>query len=384
VLQGGCVPVGNGGLAYAPIIQALRVLPAELGVGATRKLIGPSWPELTPLVPPLGQLVSGPPGQAAQVRVFELLLGLLGRLSVQTPVVLVVEDLHWGDQSTRDLLAFLVRNLRRERMLLMASYRSDEAGRAWLGPYLAELDRGGPVQRLELPRLDRAQTAAQLTGILGAAPAAGLVAGVFARSEGNPFFTEELLGAVRAGWRELPPTVRDLLRGRVEALSEPARQVLGAIAVAGRQVPHQLLAAITGFDDQQLIQALREAVDHQLLLTRPGEDGYDFRHALLGEVVEADLLPGERTRLHAACAQALASWHGGGRPFRPGARPSWPFTGMPLANPAERCQLGWRLGLPPSAPAPSLRQPAIISAPWSCGSGWQFRAGLRGWTRLTC
>src|SRR5215213_8208474 len=110
VLRGGCVPVGNGGLAYASVIQALRVLPAELGVGATRELIGPSWPELTPLVPPLGQLISGPPGQAAQVRVFELLLGLLGRLSVQTPVVLVVEDLHWADQSTRDLLAFLVRN----------------------------------------------------------------------------------------------------------------------------------------------------------------------------------------------------------------------------------------------------------------------------------
>jgi DNA-binding CsgD family transcriptional regulator/tetratricopeptide (TPR) repeat protein len=161
--------------------------------------------------------------------------------------------------------------------------------------------------------LDRAQTAAQLIGILGAAPAVDLVDDVFARSEGNPFFTEELLAAMRAGSRELPSTVRDLLRARVQALSEPARQVLGAIAVACRQVPHQLLAAITGLDDQRLIQALREAVANQLLVTRPGEDGYEFRHALLGEVVEADLLPGERTRLHAACAHALASGHERGK-----------------------------------------------------------------------
>jgi predicted ATPase len=259
------------------------------------------------LLPKLGQLASGPPSQVVQVRLFELLLGLLGRLGEQAPLVLVVEDLHWSDQSTRDLLAFLVRNLRRQRMLVVVTYRNDEPGQQRLGPYLAELDRSGPVQRLELPRLDRAQTAAQLTGILGAAPAADLVDGVFARSEGNPFFTEELLAAVQAGSRELPPTVRDLLRGRVEALSEPARQVLAVVAVAGRQVPHRLLAAVTGLDEQQLVKALREAVAHQLLVTRPGEDGYDVRHALLGEVIEADLLPGERTRLHAACAHALAS-----------------------------------------------------------------------------
>ena len=219
--------------------------------------------------------------------------------------MLVVEDLHWADQSTRDLLAFLVRNLRRERVLLVVTYRNDEPGQQRLGPYLAELDRGGPVQRLELPRLDRAQTAAQLVGILGAAPAAELVERVFARSEGNPFFTEELLAAVRAGSGELPATLRDLLRGRVQALPEPAQQVLGVVAVAGRQVPHRLLATVAGLDDETLVEALRAAVASQLLVTTPGEDGYDVRHALLREVIDADLLPGERARLHAAYARAL-------------------------------------------------------------------------------
>ena len=153
------------------------------------------------------------------------MLGLLGRLGDQALLVLVVEDLHWADRSTRDLLAFLVRNLRRERVLLVVTYRNDEPGQQRLGPYLAELDRGGPVLRIELARLNQVQTG-PAGGILGAAPAAQLVEDVFIRSEGNPFFTEELLAAVRAGSTELPATLGDLLRGRVQALPEQPRQVL--------------------------------------------------------------------------------------------------------------------------------------------------------------
>jgi tetratricopeptide (TPR) repeat protein len=307
VLAGGCVPVGDGALPYAPIVGALRALVAEIGVGAVRELVGPSWPELARLLPALGEPDrAGPPGQAAQARLFELVLGLLGHLDEQAPLVLVIEDVHWADQSTRDLLAFLVRNLRHERVLLVVTYRNDEPGQQRLGPWLAELDRGGPVQRLELPRLDRGQTAVQLTAILGATPADDLVDGVFVRSEGNPFFSEELLEAVRSGSRELPTTLRDLLRGRVDALSEPVREVLAVVAVAGRQVPHRLLAAVPDLDDQQLVEALRAAVASQLLVTMPGQDGYDVRHALLREVIDVDLLPGERTRLHTALAHTVA------------------------------------------------------------------------------
>ena len=303
MLAGGCVPVGEGA-ALCPIVEVLRTLLTDLGPEAVRGLTGPSWPELARLAPGLGQPQRDPAGEAAQSRLFELLLGLLGRLAQQTPLILVVEDLHWADHSTRDLLAFLVRNLRRERVLLVVTYRSDEPGQQRLGPYLAELDRGGPVQRLELSRLDRAQTTAQLIGILGAAPAAELVDALFARSEGNPFYTEELLAAVRAGSSELPATLRDLLRGRIAGLSELARQVLEVVAMAGRQAPHRLVAAVADLNDQQLDGALREAVASHLLVT--GEDGYDVRHAVLREVIEADLLPGERARLHAALARALA------------------------------------------------------------------------------
>jgi DNA-binding CsgD family transcriptional regulator/tetratricopeptide (TPR) repeat protein len=305
VLVGGCLPVGGDGLPYAPIVEALRPLPIELGVDAVRQLIGPSWSELARLLPSLGEPASGPAGRAAQARLFELLLGLLGRLGEQAPLILVIEDLHWADRSTRELLGFLVRNLRAERLLLVVTYRSDEPHPDRLGPYLAELARGGRVERLELDRLDRAATAAQLTGILGASPAADLVEAVFGRSEGNPFFTEELLAAVRAGSGPLPATSRDLLQGRVEGLAEQARWVLGVAAVAGRQVSHRLLAAVAGLEDRQLDAALRAAVARQLLVTGPGPEGYQLRHALLREVVEAGLLPGERARLHAGYAHAL-------------------------------------------------------------------------------
>jgi predicted ATPase len=113
VLVGGCVPVGDGALPYAPVVEILRALVADLGVGAVRELVGPSWAELARLLPALGEPEAGPAGQAAQARLFELLLGLLGRLGEQAPLILVVEDLHWADRSTRQLLAFLVRNLRR-------------------------------------------------------------------------------------------------------------------------------------------------------------------------------------------------------------------------------------------------------------------------------
>jgi DNA-binding CsgD family transcriptional regulator/tetratricopeptide (TPR) repeat protein len=313
MLVGGCVPVGDGALPYAPIVEALRALVADLGASAVRDLVGPSWPELARLLPALGAPDRiGLSDQAAQARLFELLLGLLGRLSEQRPLVLVVEDLHWADRSTRDLLAFLVRNLRRHRVLVVVTYRSDEPGQQRLGPFLAELDRAGPVQRLELPRLDQAQTTAQLVGILGVAPAAELVDAVFARSEGNPYFTEELLAVVRSGSHELPTTLRDLLRGRVQALPERAQQVLKVVAVAGRQVPHRLLAAVAGLDDRQLDGALREAVASQLLVTAPGQDDYDVRHALVREVVDADLLPDERTRLHTGLARTMIDLLGSG------------------------------------------------------------------------
>jgi hypothetical protein len=224
VLAGGCLPVGAEGLPYAPIVAALRPLLDDLGADAIRELTGPSWPELARLLPGLGEPARGQPGDAAQLRLFELLLGLLGRLAQQTPLVLVVEDLHWADRSTRALLAFLARNLRRERVLLMVTYRSDETKPVRLGSYLAELDRAGPTQRLELSPLGRAETAAQLTGILGATPAADLVDSLFARSEGTRSSPRSCCRpSARAPARYLRPCATCCTAGWRRCRSRPSR-----------------------------------------------------------------------------------------------------------------------------------------------------------------
>jgi DNA-binding CsgD family transcriptional regulator len=327
VLVGGCVELGGEGVPFAPLIEALRSLTRDLDEpGLARMVPGLARAELARLLPELGprpgrvasggsggDRLSAPPGPwSEQGRLFELLLGLLERLSEERPTLLVVEDLHWADRSTRDLLAFLHRNLRHGRLLLVMTYRSDELHRRHpLRPFLAELDRGRRVERLELARFGPAEVAAQLAGIQGAPAPAELVERIHARSGGNAFFVEEL-AASADGDGDLPPSLRDTLLARIELLAEPTQQVLRVLAVAAAAVPDPLLAETAAMGEAELLDGLREAVSAHVLLVSGG--AYGFRHALVKEAVYAELLPGERTRLHARFAAALAARDGAGDP----------------------------------------------------------------------
>src|SRR5215211_225759 len=307
-LTGGCLDVGEGVLAYAPLVEALRPLPSVTEPAELERVLGGARAELARLVPELGSPAEagGTPASAplAPTRLFELLLGTLHRLAETGPLLVVVEDLHWADQSTRDLLGFLVRNLR-GGVALVLTYRSDELHRRHpLRPFLAELDRSGRAERLELDRLGRRDLGKLLAGILGEPPAPALVGEVLARSEGNPFFAEELLAAHLEGSR-LPLILRDLVLARVAALSEPTQRVLEVAAVAGTRVDHQLLAAVVGQDPEQLVWLLREAVGRQHVAADEAGDAYAFRHALVQEAIYDDLLPVQRGPLHAAYARAL-------------------------------------------------------------------------------
>jgi predicted ATPase len=187
VLDGGCVPLGAAGLPYAPVTAALRGLVRDRGAGwITGLLPGGDAGELTVLVPELGSLPSGGDPEVARGRLFGLVLVLLEQLAAEQPVVLVIEDLHWTNRSTGELLAFLVSNLRQAAVLLVATFRSDELGQA--GPVrrlLAELGRLDGVTRLELERLPRAQVAAQLEAILGRPPDPAIVRAVYERGGGT-------------------------------------------------------------------------------------------------------------------------------------------------------------------------------------------------------
>ena len=313
VLLGGCLDLGEGAVPYAPIVEALRGLirrtdPAELDA-----VIGHGRTELARLMPDLGPVGEEPASGlrlgSAQGRLFELLLGVLERMAERTPVVFAVEDIHWSDRSTRDLLGFLIRNLRDARIMLVLTFRSDELHRRHpLLPFVAELGRLDRVERVELHPFDGGELAAQLEAIAGHTLAAGLVESIHARSGGNAFFAEELLAAAGEDDRaELPATLRDVLLGRVAHLAEPTQEFLRVASAAGQRVDPGLVAAASDMDEREVYDALRECVQHQVLVPDPmsGNERYAFRHALLQEAVYEDLLSGERTRLHSAFARAL-------------------------------------------------------------------------------
>jgi predicted ATPase len=205
VLAGGCVPLGEEGLPLSPVTQALGGL-ADLDPAEFKVVAGPARQELGRLVPALVWSADAAAGaevrDASQGRLFELLLGVVGRLATTAPLLWVVEDLHWADRSTRDLLAYLATYLRSGRVLVVGTFRSDELHRRHpLRRLLGELTRNRRVQRLDLARFTRAEVAEQLAGLLGADPLTRLLDDLYARSEGNPFFTEELLLAARAAAR---------------------------------------------------------------------------------------------------------------------------------------------------------------------------------------
>jgi DNA-binding CsgD family transcriptional regulator len=305
VVGGDCVDLGDGELPYAPMVAALRSL-TRAGDPALDELPAPARAELGTLLPELGGASGLRPDetQTAQARVFEALLALLDRLATDGPLVLSIEDIHWADASTRAFLTFLARTLCVERILVVATYRSDELHRRHpLRPVLAELERDARARRIELPRLTREELSDQLADILGAAPRAELVERLYARSEGNPLFAEELLAAGLDGRGALPPTLRDALMVRVERLPQTAQELLRVLAV-GRRLDHGLLQAASGIEGRELNDGLREAVAGQIVVT-DAEGRYAFRHALLREVVDDDLLPGERAELHRALALAL-------------------------------------------------------------------------------
>jgi ATP/maltotriose-dependent transcriptional regulator MalT len=313
VLRGGCVPLGEDGLPFAPVTEALRGLARELDPAELEAVAGPANADLGRLVPDIlwsaeavaGGAVTG----AGQGRLFELLLGVVERLAAKSPLLWVMEDLHWADRSTRDLVAFLAAYLRSVPLLLVLTFRSDELHRLHpLRGLLGELARNRRAERLQLARFTRAELAEQLAGLLGADPPARLVADVYARSEGNPFFSEELvLAGEAAGPRGLPPSLQEVLLTRVVRLGRGTQRLLGVAAAAGPGVAQPVLAAVTGMPEPALLDGLREAVDQQVLVPEPGGDGYLFRHALVAEAVYGDLLPGERVHLHTALAGALES-----------------------------------------------------------------------------
>ncbi|WP_086869043.1 helix-turn-helix transcriptional regulator [Streptomyces viridochromogenes] len=310
VALGGCVEIGADGLPFAPFSTALRALrrqlPEELAAAAAGQ-----EDELARLLPEVGETPAGlgadRSGEEGMARLFELTARLLERLAAHRTVVVALEDLHWADASTRHLLTYLFRTLRTGRLVVLATYRSDDIHRRHpLRPLLAELDRLRTVRRIELGRFTRDEVGCQIAGILARQPDPAQVDAIFERSDGNAFFVEELaVAAHEGGCTGLTDSLRDLLLVRVERLPESAQRIARLVAEGGSTVEYRLLAAVADLAEDDLIEALRAAVNASILTVAPGDDGYRFRHSLVREAVADDLLPGERSRLSRRYAEAL-------------------------------------------------------------------------------
>jgi DNA-binding CsgD family transcriptional regulator/tetratricopeptide (TPR) repeat protein len=324
VLTGHCVDLGDVGLPYLPFVDLLRPVATEpefapsAAANPVLAALLAGRPGVLPPVPPttegrdlgrpLPHRATPQPVDDGRLQLFESVAGLVCELAAGAPLLIVLEDVHWADRSSRDLLRYLLARLVNVPVTVVASYRADDLHRRHpLRPLLAELVRLPGVERLELSPLPDAEVGALVRGL--AAPTGGLsdvtLQDVVARAEGNAFYAEELLAAGLHG-EALPLGLTDVLLARVEQRSPAAQQVLRIAAVAGRRVRHELVAAVGELPPAHLEEALAETVHHHLLVV--SDDGrYRFRHALLREAVLADLLPGERVRLHGSIAGYLAA-----------------------------------------------------------------------------
>ena len=280
VLAGSCLPFADA-VPYAPFAQILGHLSAgESGAGG----------------------VPSPGDPTDRFRFFAWVADQLVAASATQPLVVVVEDLQWADESTGDLLLFVANAVRSAPVVVVASRRPPERDRATgLSVALGELVRSGRARQVTLGPLGPLEVGELIGQLTGSAPSPGLLDPVTDRADGNPFFVEELVAA--GGGPDLPTTIGDLILQRVAGIDVSTQRLLQVAAVIGRRVGYPLLRDVTDLDSVALDAALRDAVGRQLMV-RVGEL-YSFRHALGREAVYGDLLPGERAALHERVAVAL-------------------------------------------------------------------------------
>ncbi|WP_310529062.1 AAA family ATPase [Nocardioides sp.] len=309
VLAGHCLDLADGSLPYLPFSEILgRVLTDRPEVAAS----------VTERHPTLARLQPGRRLRASDDRdedqsldrgnIFAAVHDLFETLAEDGPLLVVVEDAHWADQSTRDMLSFLFSRLFAGPVRLVVSYRSDDLHRRHpLRPQVAEWARLRGVERLQVGPLTDGDVRELVHAMHkhSTIPEAS-VAVIVDRAAGNAFFVEELVGATWATGGQIPAELADVLLVRLDGLDDRTLEVVRVASVAGRHVSHELLAAVTGLGATELESALRSAVESNVLVQASGAS-YAFRHALLGEAVYDDLLPGERSRLHTAFSVALQS-----------------------------------------------------------------------------
>jgi DNA-binding CsgD family transcriptional regulator/Flp pilus assembly protein TadD len=320
VLTGHCLPLEGEAMPFTPVIGALRALAQQLPPDEHERLLG-SWPAEFHAMLPVGSPAPPPAAAVAersaetvlssssQARLFEGILSLLGDVARDRPVVWLIEDVHWADRSTLDLIAFLARSLGSDRVMVGITMRTDDIHRQHpLRRWTAELDRLPSVTRIDLDRLSREATHRQIRQLAAETETSvdqALIDAIFERSDGNPLFTEQLLPWTGDSAQPFPTTLHDLVSARLHTLPDSAHRLLEVAAVLGRDFDADLLAVVAGRSEIEIEVDVDTVVNHQFLRVGPGT-GYSFVHPIYREILEIDLLPSRRRRLHAAAAEAMA------------------------------------------------------------------------------
>src|SRR5271166_6204123 len=345
VVRGECLPLA-GTLPLLPVRDALGEVARLEGGGllaaaldAAPGYVREEMGRLLPGMSPGGG--TGPAGRDVEwsrPRLFAGVTELLAVVGGRSPsgVGLVVEDVHWADGETLDFLTFLVRGGRRGPVRVVATCRGDEAPPAeHVGGWLAQVRADAGTEEIRLGPLSRAEVAGQAAALAGGPVSPQVVDYLYARAEGNAFFTEQLVAAALAGQAEgglqvpagLPARLAELLAARAGRCAGDARAVLAGLAVAGRSLGEDVLAAVTGLEAGTVRRGLRELAAARLLAEDTSGGGHRPRHALLGEAVAAGLLPGERAVLHERAARALSAT--GDRALAAEVAGHWQAAGRP-------------------------------------------------------
>jgi len=341
LLQGNCFEPDQS-LPYAPFVDLLRTLLTTVPPGNVADFLGSAASPLVRLLPEIDQLLLGivpMPGlepEQEKRRLFHALTQVFTQLSAKQPLLVIVEDLHWGDEASLEFVLHLARRIAEQPTLLLLTYRSDELHPA-LSHFLAQLDRERLASELTLPRLTLGETDTMIRAIFDQQRPvrAEFLNSIHELTDGNPFFVEEVLKSLIATgdifyadgrWDrrpvdvlQIPRSIRDAVRRRTAQLSPEAQRVLAVAAVAGQRCDFALLQHLTHLDEAQLLLVVKELIAAQLVVEESAEQ-VAFRHALTRQAVYSGLLARERRSLHRSIAEALEGF------TSPGLDGRWPTT----------------------------------------------------------
>ncbi len=332
VLQGHCFEP-DATLPYAPLLDLLRACTRDRSLAEITEGLGQDATDIARMMPEIASIVPGlppaPPLEPEQEkrRIFQALTQSFARLAQRQPLLIVVEDVHWIDDTSLEFLLVLARRLPALRALLLLTYRSDEVHAA-LGRTLARMDRERLVSECALRPLSAAEVDTMIRAIFeqDTPTRAEFLDPIVSLTEGNPFFIEEILKSlVAAGgifyadgtWErkpiselDIPRSVHDAVYQRTQQLSTEARQILTTAAVTGRRFDFALLQRVTGRDEDELLGVIKEMIAAQLVVEESA-DHFSFRHALTQHVIYSGLLARERRSLHRTIGEHMRQLYAG-------------------------------------------------------------------------